>query len=209
MAETIVLTPEQLFFLGECMQAKFIDYAYIASMHELQRNYARIRNRCISELAQAGLVRERLSGEISVRPLPGALLKHVFFGETETTLEVYTPSESEIATVWRYHWLDGNATQVLQKGHLLEVSSDGAESLEKLVSQLTQTQDAPEAISEFRKDSITRIIMAKKAVVGKGYADIVLFEQNGGLYAANAEAAPTGISGQRAKQLLLSVLKGE
>jgi hypothetical protein len=53
--------------LDKDVVAEFIDYAYIASMHELQRNYARIRSRCISELAQAGLVRERLSGEISVR----------------------------------------------------------------------------------------------------------------------------------------------
>ena len=114
--EKMILTPEQLYFLGECMKAKYIDYDYIAAMHELQRNYQRSRRKYISDLAQLGLVRERLNGEITVRPAPAKLLTNVFFGEVESTLQVIETQEEASSVIWRFHWHRGDATQVRTAG---------------------------------------------------------------------------------------------
>ena len=40
MSLKLNLHPEELFMLGELMDAKYIDYSYISEMHEIQKNYA-------------------------------------------------------------------------------------------------------------------------------------------------------------------------
>lgn len=209
MDDKLVLTPEQLFVLGTVMGAEHIDYDYIACMHELGRNYQRTHRKCITELAQSGVVRERLSGEITLRPTPERLLKNIFFGNTETILEIYTLGEQAEQQVYRFHWLDSTVTQVqLQKDHLYIAGMD-EEEIKALLAQLTNTKEQPEPTDRIRKDSVTRILVAKRATVGVGSTGLVLFEQNGGLYTVDDTAIPTGISGQQASAMLLTVLKGE
>ena len=77
MKERLILTPEQLFFLGTVMGAEYINYDYIAAMGEVQRNYSRTHRKCMDDLVRAGLLRERLSGEVVLRPVPRKLLHPV------------------------------------------------------------------------------------------------------------------------------------
>lgn len=207
--EKIVLTPEQLYFLGECMDAKYIDYDYVAAMHELNRNYQRSRRKYISQLAQDGLVRERLSGEIAVRPLPEKLLGNVFFGETETTLQVIEPNKAEGSVTWRFHWHEESVTQVRTTGDVLEVSACSQEAVCDLVSRLVDTAPEPRPLSRLTREQVEKILMAKKAVVGKSSAILVLFQQDGGLYTTDEAGNPTGISCEQGRLLLQQALKGE
>ena len=36
----ITLSPEELYYLGSVLQAKYIDYAYVAAMDDIGQNYA-------------------------------------------------------------------------------------------------------------------------------------------------------------------------
>lgn len=209
MEEKLVLTPEQLFFLGTLMGARHIDYDYIAPMHEMGRNYQRTQRKCMDELSQQGIIRQRMSGEIKVRPEPEALLKKVFFGQTETVLESYTFDKSHQKQVYRFHWLEGTATQVQQLQQNLSICAVTQQQIDQLLSQLTQTKEQPEPLAKIEQEKVTGALVAKRATVGVGQSGVVLFEQNGGLYILDEAAAPRALSGSQAKQMLLSVLKGE
>lgn len=209
MEEKLVLTPEQLFFLGTLMGARHIDYDYIAPMHEMGRNYQRTQRKCMDELSQQGIIRQRMSGETKVRPEPEALLKKVFFGQTETVLEVHTFAQTPEKQVYRFHWLEGAATQVQQLQQNLSLSPVTQEQMDALLTRLTRTKERPEPLTQMQQDKLTGVLIAKRATVGVGQATVVLFEQNGGLYTMDEAAVPQGLSGSQAKEILLSVLKGE
>ena len=78
MSEEIRLRPEQLYFLGQLMGARYIDYAYIADMRELGRNYPYIEQGVLTELSREGLIRKRLGGGTVVRADVASLLMPVF-----------------------------------------------------------------------------------------------------------------------------------
>ena len=56
MKEEVQVTPEELYYLGKCMQAKFIDYAYIAAMNDIQQNYTLQEQRSLETLEEKELI---------------------------------------------------------------------------------------------------------------------------------------------------------
>jgi len=209
MEATLTLTPEQLFFLGTVMNAEHINYAYIAALGELQRNYNRTRRKCLDELVQAGVLRERLSGELSLRPACKKLLSSLFFGATETELEVFTLGEKAERKTVRLHWWEDSVTRVNVYPDRLEISQSSLEQIEALVQDLVGYTEHPIPVSGIQKDAVTRIITAKQATVGIGSKGTVLFEQHGGLYTVDSSATVRGIPAGQAKAALMAELKGE
>lgn len=209
MADTLTLTPEQLFFLGVLMDALYIDYAYIASLQEIRRNYIRTRRKCLSELAEAGVLRERLSGEITLRPGPKKLLSNLFFGKDQSSLEVYTLGKQTSHTVFRFHRLGDTVTRVSTESGRLTLSESSPEEMEQLVSALASGTERPVPVVAIEKDAVTRMITAKHATVGVGSTGCVLFEQHGGLYTVDENGKPAALPASRARRLILSELKGE
>ena len=209
MEAMLTLTPEQLYFLGTVMNAEHINYAYIAALSELQRNYSRTRRKCLDELVLAGILRERLSGELLLRPAPKKLLNNLFFGKKETELEVFTLDEKPSQNTVRFHWSEDSVTRVNIKNNRFEIFESSVKELEALVQDLVTSTEYPILVSGIQKDAVTRIITAKQATVGVGSKGTVLFEQHGGRYMVDSNGTPTGVPASQAKVALLSELKGE
>lgn len=209
MEDMLTLTPEQLFILGTLMNAKHINYDYIASLGEIRRNYNRVRRNCLDTLAQAGVLRERLSGEVSVRPVPKALLSNLFFGKKESSLEIFTLGRVPVHTTSRFHWLDSAVTRVDVESGKLTLSQSSAAQIEALVAELVGGTETPLPAAGIQPEAVTRLITAKRAVIGKGSSGIVLFEQPGGLYTVDEAGKPVGIPANRARAMILAELKGE
>ena len=209
MEERLVLTPEQLFFLGNVMGAEYINYDYIAAMGEVQRNYSRTHRKCMDDLARAGLLRERLNGEVILRPMPKKLLDPVFFGKRKSSLEIFKLGKEETYNVFRFHWSEDTVTQVQETGNQLILSQSGPEQLEALVAEQVRGTERPMRMGEIFDDSVTRILMIKRAVVGKESTCMILFEQFGGLYSMDNGDKPQAIPASQARAKILAELKGE
>lgn len=209
METKLTLTPEQLFFLGTVMDAEHINYAYIAALGELQRNYNRTRRKCLDELVQAGVLRERLSGELLLKPAPKKLLSNLFFGKKETELEVFTLGEKPSQNTVRFHWSENSVTRVNVKNTCFEIFESSEQALEALVQELVAGAENPLPVSHIQRDAVTRIITAKQATVDVDSKGTVLFEQYGGLYTVDNNGTAVGLSAEQAKIALLSQLKGE
>lgn len=209
MENMLTLTPEQLFFLGTFMNAEHINYDYIAALSELRRNYSRTRRKCLDDLTEAGLIRQRLNGEISLRPAPKKLLNNLFFGKKESALEFFTLGKQTARTAFYFHWSDDTVTQVKMEHTMLALSESSAAQIEALVAKLVTGTEHPAPAAHIQKEAVTRMITAKRATVGIGSTGIVLFEQPGGLYMLDDSGRPVGIPASQARQILLSELKGE
>lgn len=83
----VQLTPEELYFLGKIMKAKYIDYSYYAAMKDIQKQFDVCERKALSALGEKGLIDENFSGEIEVPDEVSALMYPVFFGTKESRLK--------------------------------------------------------------------------------------------------------------------------
>ena len=78
---SVRLSVTELYFLGEMMNAQYIDYSYIAALPEIQRQYEVYRLKALSSLEAKGLGEVGFTGSIKLDNALEALLKPVFSGE--------------------------------------------------------------------------------------------------------------------------------
>lgn len=82
------LTPVELFYLGVQMQARYIDYGYIAAMPDIQKRYALHEQETLEELEERGLIEVDFGGAVEVEEGVRKLLTPVFMGDTESRVAV-------------------------------------------------------------------------------------------------------------------------
>ena len=81
------LTAVELFFLARIMDARYVEYAYIAAMPDIQIGFGTHERDTLETLEERGLIEEDFSGNTEVDEEAADLLHPVFFGETETHLD--------------------------------------------------------------------------------------------------------------------------
>ena len=209
MKEKLILTPEQLFFLGTVMGAEYINYDYIAAMGEVQRNYSRTHRKCMDDLARAGLLRERLSGEVVLRPMPRKLLHPVFFGKKESSIEIFTLGKEKKRELIRFHWSEESITEVRQTADQFVFVPSSRDQMEALILELVRGVERPMRMGAFLGESVTRIITAKRATVGEESTGVVLFEMFGSLYTMDEDETLHALPASQARAMILAELKGE
>ena len=209
MKEKLILTPEQLFFLGTVMGAEYINYDYIAAMGEVQRNYSRTHRKCMDDLARAGLLRERLSGEVVLRPMPRKLLHPVFFEKKESSIEIFTLGKEKKRELIRFHWSEESITEVRQTADQFVFVPSSRDQMEALILELVRGVERPMRMGAFLGESVTRIITAKRATVGEESTGVVLFEMFGSLYTMDEDETLHALPASQARAMILAELKGE
>ena len=75
------------------MQARYIDYSYIAAMDDVGKNYSVFESESEKSLSDKGCIEEDFAGEKEVNPVLECLLEPVFFGEREVSVNVCTVGE--------------------------------------------------------------------------------------------------------------------
>ncbi len=88
MEKEIILTPEELYYLGTLLQAKYIDYAYVAAMDDIGQNYKLFEKETGAALVSKGILLEDFSGNTEISEAAAGLLRPIFFGETETSIDI-------------------------------------------------------------------------------------------------------------------------
>lgn len=100
------VTPVELFFLGVQMNAKYIDYQYIAMMPDVQKNYSFHEQKTLERLEEKGILEEDFSGIVEIEEEIKELLLPVFFGETESRIQTEQKSfhvhlyQGEMTLAW-------------------------------------------------------------------------------------------------------------
>ena len=184
MNKEIVLTPEQLYYMGRVLQAKYIDYAYVAAMKDINQNFSLFETEAKASLVSAGILMEDFGGNVEIDPTVVQLLKPIFFGETETSIDIYSIGETNTVAVCKYHFHDGAVTMVTgEKGKLVVKAVDQIAIQDKVESLILQEYNAENTVVEtVDKTKITKLIAFKKIHVGATSAVKTYIEADGVLY---------------------------
>ena len=169
MASLITLHPEELFFLGEIMEAKYIDYSYIQAMGDVQQHLDVAKKDAIASLGEKGLVKESISGRLKVKPVAEELLGPVFFGEKETVAVVFRNGMKQEAYTKFFHFRDADITCITMEDGLLHVEKKSLVEVEAFAKTLLDGALAnPQEDAQFVLDNVTDIVKVKSGIVGVG-----------------------------------------
>ena len=184
MEREIVISPEELYYLGTRLQAKYIDYAYVAAMDDIGQNYALFEKETGAALVSKGILEEDFSGNIEINQNVSDLLKPIFFGEVETSIDVCNIGKRNIVEVYKFHFNDGAITMVTGKeGKLLLKKVDQLE-IQDLVKKMIPESYVYESktVTDIPRELITRFFAFKSILVGKTAVVKTYIEANGVLY---------------------------
>ena len=210
MASLITLRPEELFFLGEIMEAKYIDYSYIQAMGDVQQNIDVARKEAVASLGEKGLVKESISGRIKVKPVAEELLGPVFFGEKETVAVVFRNGLKQEAYTKFFHFKDAEITCITMEDGLLNVEKKALVEVESYAKTLLEGIAAkPNNEAKFSIDDITDIVKVKSGIVGVGAKEHTWCISDGTIFEEDEKGNPVVIPVENATTVAVEILKGE
>lgn len=206
----IVVTPEELYYLGTLLQAKYIDYAYIAAMDDVAQNYHLFEADSAASLVQSGLILEDFSGNIEVKEFGRELLRPVFFGETEASVNVCEISEGNRTTVRNFHYYEDRITMVRSCGKKLiirEVDFNDIINEVEIILPEDYSYDSELIIEKLDNKKITKVIAVKITRRCKGN-EVKIFVEHEGVVYEDDNSKITGLTKERFIKLVTDVIKG-
>lgn len=199
MSKNIIVSPEELYYLGTVLQANYIDYGYIAAMRDIQKNNEIYRSEVLESLVNKSYISEDFSGNIEVDDSVIRLVNPIFFGELESIVEVKDINRTEENLVKRFHFYEGAivSTMISNEDIFIEETDDSdiqAWLMSILPQEYVET-DKAYTLSEMSDDQMSKIIAVKNTLVGKRasveiYAEIddTVFEEVDGVLSALKKA---------------------
>lgn len=170
MDKEIVLSANELYYLGKLLQARYIDYSYIAAMEDVSKNYSVFESESEKSLSEKGYIEEDFAGEKEVNPVLKSLLEPLFFGEREAAVSICTVGEEPVLSCFNIHFADENITMVDMSDDSLKITATNYETIRKFVCGILPEDYIGECTKDIKveKEMVTRLIIVKSAVVGKG-----------------------------------------
>lgn len=147
MKKELKLTPVELFFLGAQMNAKYIDYNYIAAMPDIQKRYALHEQRALEELEERGILEEDFSGNVELDEEIRELLEPVFFGDVESRLDAEQS--------YNIHLYNGKITMAVMEEDGITFFRASEEDVQKLLTGSTVTVQCAKAEIGFWEKTFT------------------------------------------------------
>lgn len=213
MQNEVVLTPEELYYLGKFLQAKYIDYAYVAAMNRGGRSFALFEQETKAALVSSGVLAEDFGGNIEIDDSVKSLLMPIFFGETETSLdicEIGETREKNKVTVYKFHFLDGIVTMVTNDNGKLAIKPVDLIGIHQIAENLLPEGYNAEhrVVEEEIEVAVSRYIAAKSITFGKTSAVNSFVEANSVIYKECGEQVES-LSGDMFVSDIYETIKGE
>ena len=170
MDKEIVLSAEEIFYLGKMMSAKYIDYAYVAAMTDISADLQSFEKDTQSKLVKKGYLSENFSGDIELDEEIKCILEPVFFGETETELNVCKKGDVNTVNCIKYHFYDNKITKIRTSfGDLIVTSVDSLEAekdLRDIANSLNFSEEI-KPVNDYNTEDVSVIISGKAVKIGE------------------------------------------
>lgn len=138
----LVLSPEELYFLGTQMKGRHIDYAYIAAMGDIQQYKALYERECREALKAAGVLEEDFWEELTVDGEAAALLSPVFSGDFQSQVQTLEKDGGGLDV--RLHRLEGRYTWAELVGGTITLRAAEERDIEGLAASLAPPSQGAE-----------------------------------------------------------------
>lgn len=207
----LLLTPRELYCLGGMLNAKYIDYAYIAALDDIGQDFELFKKETLSSLVSKRILMEDFSGNIELDDEISQLLKPIFFGSVETSLNICLIGEELKVEILNYHFFEDKVTLVKNQNNDLLVSRVDPELILKTVEDLlpdNYSAVSGQPIIDFDKTMVTRFFSAKSNDVGHMSQVKTYIEFNGVLCTEKEEAGLLSLSAEDFIKDVFNIIKG-
>lgn len=170
MDNKVKISPEELYIIGKTLNAKYIDYAYVATIKEIGASFDLFEKEATDGLVSKGIMVEDFSGNVMLKDEVQELFKPVFFGEIETSLDVCKVIEPKTITTMKFHFYENSITKISYVDGLVVAESVSKEDIKKTVKELVcsdLTEQDSSSESEFNKENVEKLIVAKSNRISK------------------------------------------
>jgi len=184
----LILSAEELYYLGTLMKAEVIDYAYIAAMKDVGDKYEVFLSTTKDSLSKKGLLIEDFSGELEVDESAKAILKPVFFGKDEGALDVcYMIDGNERDTSsMHFHYYDDKITLVDVTKDKMVIKAVSEEDINDTIKKLGPEKDVEEVIevteNELDYKQANKVLAVKRTTFAEVSINVIYVECNGIMY---------------------------
>ena len=204
--QDIKIKPEELYFLGELMQAQYINYEYIAAMPDISQAYAAEKTNAIRNLGKRGLVSESLRGGVRVSPDLQKLLRPVFFSKTENALRILTRKPEHSLEILRFHVLDGSVTMMQMTQKQMKLTAVTEEDIRTILhAKLGMCRQKGDG--EHQPNTAECAVCASSSKVGVGTHQKMYLLQNSAWYGVSTSVESVSIPVDVMIEQIVSVLK--
>ncbi len=206
------VSPGELYVIGRVLNAKYIDYSYVAAIKDIGADFDLFENETTDRLVAMGLLEGDFSGRVVPKEDTVSLFTPVFFGTIETTLDICTIAEPTRIDTFKFHFFDDQITKVTGiDGEILQLENIEKDALVKMIDSLLirnlKTEDTPDE-EEFSKEKVTRFVVAKSNHVSVNSMVATFMEVNGRMYKEDAAGNVFCLKTDEFKEEIARILMG-
>lgn len=176
----LILSPEEIYYIGKVNGGKYLDYDYIAAMQDVGKR-GRIRKQEILDgLERKGYAQEDFLGNLEVEPACIEILQPLYQGRYES--ELILREEAGESVHYKFHHMENRITSVECQTQEYRVKVQDKKGIEKILYALleknVQTEEREEYIAA---DQAERSIILKGTHIGKDTC-LYFYAEKGGYF---------------------------
>lgn len=160
----LTLSPRELYCLGDVLNAKYIDYAYIAALDDIGQDFDLFRRETLASLSSKSVLLEDFGGDMEMNADYLPLLEPIFFGTVETSLDVCIIGDTVTVDIYKFHFYRDRITMVKAQDDMLllkEVALDEVKDVVKALVPEGYAYVSGERVKGIENEKVTRLFAAK------------------------------------------------
>ena len=157
----LILSPEEIYYIGKVTGGKYLDYDYIAAMQDIGKR-GRIREQEILDgLERKGYAQEDFLGNLEVEPACIEILQPIYQGMYES--ELIVREEAGESVHYKFHHMENQIAVVECRSKEYGISLQDKKEIEKIMYSLLEKDMQPED-----RDTYIAIDQAERSIILKG-----------------------------------------
>ena len=170
MIRELLLTPEELLYLGKLYEGEYLNYSYLQAVDDIGNNKRSFKAECKAALLEKGAIEENLLGDISFNEEIKQLLTPIYFGEFAAVIELYEIGEVNTRKMINIHFHEGRYVMNYQKEKDFQVRQMIEEDLQQLIITLMPENYNERVLPTELKvsdENLKRVLVIKNARIGE------------------------------------------
>ena len=207
-----IVSPGELYMIGKILNAEYIDYAYVAAIQDIGESFELFEKKMTDSLVAKALLEEDFSGEVVPTGKAVNLFTPVFFGNTETTLDICSIEAPAKINTFKFHFFDDQITKVtgVEDG-MLQMESISNDDFNKMIDSLLPKDPVAEDVADdkaFDKEKISKYIVAKSNKIKESSRVAAYFESDNRTYKEDESGNVICVNADDFKAEIAQILTG-
>ena len=184
----LLLSPEEIYYIGKVSGGKYLDYDYIAAMKDIGKRGKIKQQEILDSLERKGYAQEDFLGNLEVEPVCIEILKPLYQGMYES--ELILREEAGESVHYKLHHMENRITSVECRPQEYRIRVQDKEGVERMLSPLLENNVQTEKKEAYiATDQAERSIILKGTHIGKDTCLYFYAEKGGYFYEMDSEQA--------------------